>query len=197
MCSRCHVRFLMPINAPIIMTLFRIALIPVLVLALYLPLSWANELAVVIFIVASATDWLDGWWARRTGQTSSFGAFLDPVADKLMVSAALIVVVQQHPDIFLALAAAVIICREITVSALREWMAEIGRRGLVSVGMLGKVKTTVQLTAIGFLLYGEPIWVFPIFHIGLLLLIIAAVLTLWSMFIYLAAAWPTLKDEAN
>ncbi len=179
------------------MTLFRIALIPVLVLALYLPFSWANELAVIIFIVAGVTDWLDGWWARRTDQTSSFGAFLDPVADKLMVSAALIVVLQQHPDIFLALSAAVIICREVTVSALREWMAEIGRRGLVSVGMLGKVKTTVQLVAIGFLLYGEPIWVFPIFHIGLLLLVIAAALTLWSMFIYLAAAWPTLKEEAR
>lgn len=179
------------------MTLFRIALIPVLVLALYMPYAWANELAVVLFIIASATDWLDGWWARRTGQTSSFGAFLDPVADKLMVSAALVVVVQQHPNILLALAAAVIICREITVSALREWMAEIGRRGLVSVGMIGKVKTTLQLTAIGFLLYGEPIWMFPIFTIGLILLVIAATLTIWSMFIYLKAAWPTLKSESN
>ncbi len=185
----------MPLNTPIILTLFRIALIPVLVLALYLPFVWANELAVVIFIVASATDWLDGWWARRTGQTSSFGAFLDPVADKLMVSAALVVVVQQHPDILLALAAAVIICREIMVSALREWMAEIGRRGLVSVGMLGKIKTGMQLTAIGFLLYGEPIWKIPIFHIGLLLLVIAATLTLWSMFIYLLAAWPAMRGE--
>lgn len=187
----------MPLNAPIIMTLFRIALIPVLVLALYLPFAWANELAVLIFILAGATDWLDGWWARRTGQTSSFGAFLDPVADKLMVSAALVVVVQQHPDILLALAAGVIICREIMVSALREWMAEIGRRGLVSVGMLGKVKTTVQLVAIGFLLYDEPIWRIPIFHIGLILLVVAAVLTLWSMFIYLGAAWPAMKSESE
>ncbi len=179
------------------MTLFRIALIPVLILALYMPYTWANELAVLIFIVASATDWLDGWWARRTGQTSSFGAFLDPVADKLMVSAALVIIVQQQPDVLLALAAAVIICREITVSALREWMAEIGRRGLVSVGMLGKVKTTVQLIAIGFLLYGEMIWKIPIFEIGLVLLVMAAALTLWSMFIYLSAAWPTLKSESN
>jgi len=185
----------MPLNAPIIMTLIRIALIPVLVLTLYLPFYWANELAVLIFIVAGVTDWLDGWWARRTGQTSSFGAFLDPVADKLMVSAALIVVVQQHPNVYLALAAGVIICREITVSALREWMAEMGRRGLVSVGWLGKVKTTLQLIAIGFLLYDAPIWTFPTFTIGLVLLIIAAVLTLWSMFVYLKVAWPALKGE--
>lgn len=178
------------------MTLFRIALIPVLVLTMYLPFHWANELAVFIFLIAGATDWLDGWWARRTGQTSSFGAFLDPVADKLIVSAALVVVVQQHPDVILTLASGIIICREILVSALREWMAELGRRGLVSVGWMGKLKTTMQIIAISFLIYNDPIGPVPVFEIGLVSLVLAAVLTLWSMWLYLSAAWPTLTDEA-
>jgi CDP-diacylglycerol--glycerol-3-phosphate 3-phosphatidyltransferase len=183
----------MKLTAPTILTLLRIALIPVLMLALYLPVPWRNELAVGVFILAGVTDWLDGWLARKTGQVSRFGAFLDPVADKLMVSIALIMIIARHPDWLLVLAAAVIIGREITVSALREWMAELGNRGLVAVGWLGKLKTTMQMIAIGFLLYAEPLFGLPVFAIGQLLLIIAAGLTLWSMIQYLRAAWPEIS----
>lgn len=183
----------MKLTVPTILTLLRIALIPVLMLVMYLPVTWRNELAVAVFILAGVTDWLDGWLARRTGQVSRFGAFLDPVADKLMVSIALIMIIARHPDWSLVIAAAVIIGREITVSALREWMAELGSRGLVAVGWLGKFKTTSQMIAIGFLLYAEPLFGLPVFAIGQWLLIIAAGLTLWSMISYLRAAWPEIS----
>lgn len=185
----------MTINAPTQLTLLRIGLIPVLVALMYLPFHWANEVALAIYLFASLTDLVDGWWARRSGQVSRFGAFLDPVADKLMVCTILVIVVEQHPNIILALAASVIICRELLVSALREWMAEMGRRGLVAVGWVGKVKTGMQMTAIGFLVYNDMIWQIPIFRVGLVLLLIASVLTLWSMTQYLQAAWPTLFHE--
>lgn len=185
----------MPLTAPTILTLLRIAMIPVLVVAFYLPYDWSNIAAVTVFILAGVTDWLDGWVARRYGLTSSFGAFLDPVADKLMVAAALIIIVQAQPTIVLALAAAVIIGREISISALREWMAELGERGRVKVGWTGKIKTIFQMVAIGFLLYGEPLWIFPILEIGTWLLIAAAVLTLWSMLIYMRAAWPAINNS--
>ncbi len=183
----------MKITLPTWLTLLRIALLPVVVVAFYLPYHWANEVVVVLFILAGITDGLDGWLARRTGQQSGFGAFLDPVADKLMVAVALVIVLERHPSILLGLAVAVIIGREITVSALREWMSEIGARAHVKVNLLGKIKTIFQMVAIGFLLYGAPLWGLPILAIGLWLLVAAAGLTLWSMLMYLAAAWPILR----
>lgn len=183
----------MPLTAPTMLTLLRIVLVPVLVLFFYLPFTWANEVTVVLFIAAGLTDWLDGWLARRYEQTSSFGAFLDPVADKLMVAISLIVVVEASPSVVLALAAAIIIGREITISALREWMAELGERARVKVSWVGKIKTTLQMVAIGFLLYGEPLGFLPVFEIGLVLLVVAAGLTLWSMMVYLRAAWPAMS----
>ncbi len=181
------------LTVPTLLTLLRIVLIPVLVLCFYLPFEWSNEFAVAIFILAGVTDWLDGWIARRYGQTSSFGAFLDPVADKLMVAVALIIIVQANPTLVLALGAAVIVGREITISALREWMAELGERGRVRVGWAGKLKTILQMVAIGFLLYGEPLWVIPVLEIGTVLLVLAAAMTLWSMAVYLRAAWPAMR----
>jgi CDP-diacylglycerol--glycerol-3-phosphate 3-phosphatidyltransferase len=172
------------------LTLLRILMIPVLVLLFYLPFSWTNFAAAAVFVLAAATDWLDGFVARRTNQLSRFGAFLDPVADKLMVATALVLLVQQHPTIPFALAAAIIIGREMVVSALREWMAELGERGRVRVSAIGKVKTVFQMTAIGFLLYRVDIGDIPVFFIGEILLFIAAGLTLWSMWVYLSSAWP-------
>lgn len=182
----------MPLTAPTLLTLLRIALLPVLVLFFYLPFDWANEVTVAVFIAAGVTDWLDGWIARRYEQTSSFGAFLDPVADKLMVAISLVIVVEANPSILLALAAAIIIGREITISALREWMAELGERAQVKVSWVGKIKTILQMVAIGFLLYSEPLGFMPVLETGLVLLVIAAGLTLWSMLIYLRAAWPVI-----
>lgn len=180
----------MHLNAPILLTFLRIALIPVLVLFFYLPFSWANMVAVTVFVLAAVTDWADGFLARRWDQGSDFGAFLDPVADKLMVAVALVLLVQQQPTIIFALAAAVIIGREIVISALREWMAEMGERGRVKVSAVGKVKTIFQMVAISFLLYGAPIGPIPIMFIGEILLYVAAGLTLWSMWVYLHSAWP-------
>src|SRR6056297_2359316 len=134
-----------PITLPTVLTLIRIVMIPVLVAAFYLPVAWANELAVGIFIAAGLTDWADGWIARRYSMMSPFGAFLDPVADKLIVAVALILIVQRHPEILLAVSAAVILGREITISALREWMAELGQRGRVRVSRVGKSKTIFQM----------------------------------------------------
>jgi len=169
----------------------RIGLIPVLGLMYLLPFPWSHGIAAFIFALASATDWLDGFLARRLGQTSAFGAFLDPVADKLMVAVALIALVVVNPSPILAVLAAIIIGREITVSALREWMAELGQRRKVAVSMLGKVKTFSQMTAIVLLLYGQNIGTFQTRIVGLYLLALAAVLTLWSMLLYLKAAWST------
>jgi CDP-diacylglycerol--glycerol-3-phosphate 3-phosphatidyltransferase len=145
-------------------------------------------------VIAAITDWLDGYLARRLNQTSRFGAFLDPVADKLMVATALIMVLQDGPSPVLAIAVTVIIGREIAISALREWMSEIGRRRQVSVRGVGKIKTVVQMVALSFLVYREPIAGFPVEAVGLWLLCLAAVLTLWSMFVYLNAAWPSLRE---
>ncbi|MEN1729379.1 MAG: CDP-diacylglycerol--glycerol-3-phosphate 3-phosphatidyltransferase [Pseudomonadota bacterium] len=183
----------MQLTIPTALTLARIVMIPVLVLVFYLPYGWSNIAAVSLFVLAGLTDWLDGWVARRFEMTSSFGAFLDPVADKLMVAVALIIIVQRHPEIGLALSSAIIIGREITISALREWMAELGERGRVKVAWTGKIKTILQMVAIGFLLYGQDLWGLPILEIGRWLLIIAAALTLISMFSYLRAAWPAMR----
>ncbi len=181
-------------NIPNQLTILRIILIPVFVLVFYLPVHWSNVAACVIFVIAALTDLLDGYLARKLDQMSPLGAFLDPVADKLMVGVALVLIVQQHPSIFVALPAAVIIGREITVSALREWMAEIGASKKVAVSIYGKVKTISQMVALGFLIYNEPLYILPVFQIGMVLLYIAAILTLISMFQYLMAAWPKLME---
>jgi len=178
-----------PMNIPTILTFIRIGLIPVFVLAYYLPVAWANVATTVIFILAGMTDWFDGYLARRLNQASAFGAFLDPVADKLMVAVALVLLMQTHPTAWLAIPASVIIGREIAVSALREWMAELGERTRVAVSFLGKYKTAVQMLALVLLLYHDPLFGLDTPVIGFALLYAAAGLTLWSMFAYLQTAW--------
>lgn len=148
-------------------------------------------LLTAVFVVAAITDWLDGYFARKLNMSSAFGRFLDPVADKLMVAAALIILVQWHPDIVMAISAIVIISREIAVSALREWMAELGNRTSVAVSYVGKLKTTFQMVAITVLLLNWE----SLETLGYALLIVSVILTLWSMFIYLKAAWPSLKEN--
>ena len=187
----------MPLTAPLVLTLLRIALIPVLVIFFYLPYSWSNIASVIVFVSAAITDWLDGYIARKTGQLTSFGAFLDPVADKLMVATALVLLVQKNPQIVFTLASAIIIGREIAISALREWMAEMGESGRVTVSAFGKLKTIFQMTAISLLLYRENIGFLPIALIGEYLLYLAAGLTLWSMWVYLHSAWPVMSQQAH
>ncbi len=191
----------MNLNIPNMLTLLRIVLIPVFVIVFYLPQSWSALLATVIFVLAALTDWLDGYLARRWNETSAFGAFLDPVADKLMVATALILIVEANPTnysgIWLAIPAAVIVGREITISALREWMAEIGASAKVAVSMLGKIKTTAQMAALILLIYQVPLGPLPIPAIGFFLLYLAAILTLWSMVLYLRAAWPLLSKSTE
>ena len=185
----------MHLTVPTMLTLLRIALVPVLVLFFYLPYSWSNLACVIIFVAAAVTDIADGAIARGTGQISRFGAFLDPVADKIMVSTALVLLVQRQDtyEVVFALSAAIIIGREITISALREWMSEIGESQLVKVSWVGKLKTIFQMTAIGFLLYSENLGPIPVAFIGELLLYTAAALTLWSMWSYLQSSWPAIK----
>jgi CDP-diacylglycerol--glycerol-3-phosphate 3-phosphatidyltransferase len=191
----------MKLTVPTMLTLLRIVLIPVLVLVFYLPYKWTNFAAAFVFVLASVTDWLDGWIARAYNQSSAFGAFLDPVADKLMVAVALLLIVQKHPTPWMALWAAVIIGREIAVSALREWMAELGQRAKVKVASIGKIKTIVQMVALAILLYFVPDKLsdppsIP-FVIGDWMLAVAALLTLWSGLAYLRAAWPILREDAG
>ena len=191
-------------NAPNILTLLRIVLIPVFIATYYLPVAWGPLLTTALFVAAALTDWLDGYLARRLNQTSAFGAFLDPVADKLMVASAL-VLLAADPEIrvrvwderLFAVVVIIIISREITVSALREWMAELGKRASVAVSFIGKFKTGSQMLAIPFLLYQQPLMGLPVFQIGEFLLYLAAALTLWSMLAYLKAAWPTLMGRAE
>jgi len=180
-------------NLPTILTLFRIFLIPVFIVAYYLPIGGTNILPAALFILAGISDWLDGYLARKLNQTSNFGAFLDPVADKLIVAVALVLLVANPHLPYIALPVAVIICREIAISALREWMAELGKHTSVAVSYLGKVKTTTQFIAIVFLLAANPLYPNWILYAGYIFLYIAAVLTLWSMFIYLKAAWPNFE----
>jgi len=182
---------------PNILTFLRIALIPVFVVAHYLPYSWSHVATTALFGLAALTDWFDGYLARKLEQTSPFGAFLDPVADKLIVAVALILLVQTNPTFWFVIPAAVIVGREIAISALREWMAEIGERTQVSVSFIGKIKTTAQMTALLLLLYRQPLWGFPTNEVGVLLLYVAAILTLWSMVIYLKAAWPLLSASSK
>ena len=186
----------MNLNIPNILTLCRIALLPVLVFVFYMP-EFNNQHVVLasLFFIIGITDWFDGYLARKLNQQSAFGAFLDPVADKLTVSIVLVLLVSTHPGFLMALPAAIIIGREITISALREWMANIGHNSEVKVSLIGKFKTAGQLWAIGFLLYEQPIGWFSPLQFGYLLLYISATLTLWSMVSYLIAAWPSLNRE--
>ena len=190
----------MPFNIPIFLTWLRIVLIPRLIGIYYVPESWAslqerNLIATLVFVVAGLTDWLDGYLARALNQTSAFGAFLDPVADKLMVATALIMLVQL--DRTNAVIAAVIIGREITISALREWMAKIGASKSVAVSMIGKIKTTAQMAAIPLLFYRESVAGIDVLYAGTWLIYIAAVLTLWSMGYYRRMARPQIVHHAG
>jgi len=190
-----------PFNLPLLLTWLRIVAIPLFVAVLYFPADWlserqANVISMWIFILAAITDWADGYLARKWNQTTSFGAFLDPVADKLMVAAALIVLAEKGiVDPFVAL---IIIGREITISALREWMAHIGQSKNVAVNILGKVKTVTQLVAIPFLLFNGVL--FGLFHtnpVGRVLIWVAAIITLWSMVVYLKAAMSPAGQESS
>ncbi|MFA7320743.1 MAG: CDP-diacylglycerol--glycerol-3-phosphate 3-phosphatidyltransferase [Dokdonella sp.] len=190
----------MRLTLPTQLTLFRIVLLPVIVVVFYLPeyfpatRSWSNLAAAGIFILAGITDWLDGWIARRYNLSSAFGAFLDPVADKLMVAVALFLIVQQNPTALMAVSSAVIVGREISISALREWMAELGQRAAVSVAWIGKFKTMMQIVAIVVCLHQRDLPELRLYRIGEGLLVLAAVLTIWSAFIYVRAAWPIMRD---
>ncbi|QRE66483.1 CDP-diacylglycerol--glycerol-3-phosphate 3-phosphatidyltransferase [Bordetella parapertussis] len=190
----------MPINVPIFLTWLRIAMIPLVVGLFYLPESWMSvpmrdTFAAWAFIIAALTDWFDGWLARRWNQTSAFGAFLDPVADKLMVCAALIVLLDlSRVDAFISL---IIIGREITISALREWMAKIGASASVAVHRLGKFKTAAQMVTIPCLLYDQPLFGLSSRLIGDVLIVVAAVLTVWSMLYYLQRAWPAIREKSQ
>ncbi len=186
----------MTMTFPTILTLLRIALVPVLVLFFYLPFDWSNIACTIVFVLGAVTDIADGYVARKTEQMSRFGEFLDPVADKIMVATALILLVQRQDSYqaIFAISAAIIVGRELTISALREWMSEIGEQALLKVSGMGKLKTIFQMTAIGFLLYHENMGWIPIALIGELLLYTAAALTLWSMWVYLKSAWPVISD---
>ncbi|MDH3763110.1 MAG: CDP-diacylglycerol--glycerol-3-phosphate 3-phosphatidyltransferase [Gammaproteobacteria bacterium] len=182
----------MKVTLPTAITLFRIALIPLFVLVFYLPFSWANIAATALFAVASFSDWVDGYLARSMQLESSFGAFLDPVADKLMVVVVIVLLVEANPSIYVALPSIVIVAREISISALREWMAQLGASTTVKVSFVGKTKTVAQMMALGFMIFSEPFMGLPIFDIGLAIYYFAALLTIVSMIIYLRAAWPVI-----
>jgi len=182
----------MKITIPTAITLFRIGLIPLFVIVFYLPFPWADLAAAAIFAFASVTDWVDGYLARALKQESSFGAFLDPVADKLMVVVAIILIVERHPSIYVAIPSVIIVAREISVSALREWMAELGSRAAVKVSFIGKAKTTTQLISLLLMIYSESYFDLPTFEIGLAGYYLAAFLTVVSMAQYLRAAWPVI-----
>ena len=179
-------------NIPIYLTALRIVLIPVFVIAFYLPYSWHYAASAMIFALACATDWLDGYLARYLKQTSAFGAFLDPVADKLVIAVVLVLLVSEKNLPFLAIPAAIIVGREIVISALREWMAEIGKRTSVAVSYVGKLKTAIQMLALVLLLLYQPGYNIALGLTGYALLYVAAGLTLWTMVMYLKTAWPDL-----
>jgi len=191
----------MRINLPTWLTLFRVLLLPIMVLVFYWQFPGHNITAAVVFLLAAITDWLDGFLARRMNLTSAFGAFLDPVADKLMVAVTLFLLVESHrggwPGIVMAVTAAIIVGREISVSALREWMAEIGMRATVKVAFIGKLKTVMQMVALVVLIvqHEKSAEALRLYHIGEALLVIAGILTIWSGLYYLRAAWPSLRDD--
>jgi CDP-diacylglycerol--glycerol-3-phosphate 3-phosphatidyltransferase len=189
------------------LTVARIVMIPLVVILFYAPYPWAAPACGSMFILAAVTDSLDGYLARKLGQTSALGAFLDPVADKLMVVVALVLIVSHEPSelhfikfnphLLITLTAAVIVGREITISALREWMAEMGARGKVAVSSMGKLKTIFQMTGLSMMLFRSDVWFIPAFELGVYCLVAAAALTLWSMIVYLRAAWPELMRSGH
>ena len=180
-------------SLPNILTVARIVAVPLLVGLFYLNHPWAHVLAASVFIGAAITDTLDGYLARRMGITTPLGEFLDPVADKLIVAVALVLLVGHDTRPFIVITAAVIIGREITVSALREWMAHMGARAKVAVSALGKFKTILQMTGLSLMMFRQDVFGLPMYEIGVVLLVVAAALTLWSMVAYLRAAWPELR----
>ncbi|ABR75051.1 CDP-diacylglycerol--glycerol-3-phosphate 3-phosphatidyltransferase [Actinobacillus succinogenes] len=182
----------MKLNFPTFLTLFRVVLIPFFIIAFYLPVEWSPFAATAVFFIASITDWFDGYLARKWKQTTRFGAFLDPVADKVIVATALVLVVEYYHVFWITIPAIIMISREIIISALREWMAEIGSRTAVAVSWIGKVKTTAQMLALGGLLwrYNSVMEI-----LAIILLYVAAILTIWSMLQYLKAAKSYLLDE--
>jgi len=190
-----------------VLTFARILMIPLVAVLFYLPYRWSDPASAIVFILAAITDSLDGYLARRLGQITALGAFLDPVADKLMVATALILLVSHdppmlelirfNPQILITITAAIIVGREITISALREWMAEVGARKKVAVSSLGKLKTIFQMTGLSLMLFRSDVWFLPAFELGVYCLVAAAALTLWSMGIYLRAAWPDLMDSRS
>ena len=182
-------------TVPNLLTFLRILLIPVFVVVFFLPFAWAPPITCAIFAMAGFTDWLDGYIARKFNAGSRFGAFLDPVADKLMVTTALVLLLANDPSAWLAIAVIIIISREITISALREWMAELGISKHVAVSFVAKLKTTVQMLGIGLMLFQYPLGPVPIYDMGVWTLFVSAGLTLWSMCLYLLAAWPYLRQE--
>ncbi|HEY9018868.1 CDP-diacylglycerol--glycerol-3-phosphate 3-phosphatidyltransferase [Thiomicrospira sp.] len=179
---------------PMTITWIRVLLIPVFLVVYYLPFEMAHFSAMVIFVIAALTDWLDGYLARRFQATSRFGAFLDPVADKLIVAVALVVVAVDYQNWIVTLATIIIIMREMAVSALREWMAESKLSDVVAVSKMGKYKTTFQLIALSFLIYGGELFGVPWVELGLILLIVATFLTVLSLWNYAKAAWPAIKS---
>jgi CDP-diacylglycerol---glycerol-3-phosphate 3-phosphatidyltransferase len=185
------------LRLPNALTWLRILMIPAIFALFYLPYSWKDPATCAAFALAGITDSLDGYLARRWGQTSRLGAFLDPVADKLIVAAALVLILSRDPSWLLVIVATVIIGREIAVSALREWMAEIGATGRIKVSIWGKYKTIMQIVGLSFLLYRQNLFGLPIYKLGLILTGIAAVFTLWSMILYLRIAWPELRGSAK
>ncbi|CAA0091789.1 CDP-diacylglycerol--glycerol-3-phosphate 3-phosphatidyltransferase [BD1-7 clade bacterium] len=180
-------------NIPNALTLFRLVLIPVFVIVFYIPSQWSYLISAIVFFVAGWTDWLDGYLARKLNQTTPFGAFLDPVADKLMVSIALVVLVERFAVWYFTLPAIIIIGREIIISALREWMAELGKRTSVAVSYIGKIKTMAQMGAIFLFLLVQVDKEGPVYYLAMVSMYTAAALTIWSMFLYLKAAWPDLR----
>jgi CDP-diacylglycerol--glycerol-3-phosphate 3-phosphatidyltransferase/cardiolipin synthase len=185
-------------NLPNMLTWLRILMIPAIIVLFYaLPYPWNDPAACAAFALAGITDSLDGYYARKLGLTSRLGAFLDPVADKLIVAAALILIVSRDPRWFIVIASIVIIGREIAVSALREWMAEIGARSRIKVSLLGKYKTIMQVVGLSFLLFRQSLFGIPFYKLGIILTAVAVVLTLWSMVAYLRLAWPELRGSST
>lgn len=181
---------------PTWLTLLRIALLPIIIIIFYIEAQWARPVCSLLFGLAAVTDWLDGYLARRWQTESRFGAFLDPVADKLLVAAVLILIVEFDHTPWLTIPAIIIIGREITISALREWMAEMGERNKVAVGWIGKVKTTLQMAALGLLLWLHDLFGVPVYTLGIACLYVATVLTIWSMILYLRAAFTDTQSVA-
>ncbi|VAW53282.1 CDP-diacylglycerol--glycerol-3-phosphate 3-phosphatidyltransferase [hydrothermal vent metagenome] len=184
-------------NIPNAITTFRIILIPVFISVFYLPYDWAPALATFIFWFAAITDWFDGYLARKLNQQSSLGAFIDPLADKLMVVSALLIILAKHPESnWLLFSSLVIISREIFISSLREWMSSMGESQVVAVSFFGKAKTVAQMFALLFLIYEHDIFGLPTYTFGLGLLVWSAILTMVSMAVYTKSAWQTLSNSS-